>query len=83
MEVRRPSVKVRDVTSKGSLVECCKARGSRADVEALIANKADPNERDHKGSSILMHAVWFENLDIIMALLDAGVRDMHQLFFLR
>ncbi len=75
LTVSTPTVLVRDVPSTATIDDCCKSKGTREDVERLLRTKADPNERDVKGSTPLMKAVWYENADIIYALLEAKVRD--------
>jgi len=40
-------------------------------VKALLERKADPNERNLKLSTPLMHAVWNQNMEIVEALLRA------------
>ena len=71
LTVLTPTVVVREAPSASSIEDCCKTQGSRDDVATLLKQKADPNQVDAKGSSILMRAVWYENLGIIEALLEA------------
>ena len=41
-----------------------------AEVEKLLAAKANVNEKDQKGSTPLIHAVWPENVEVVEMLLD-------------
>jgi ankyrin repeat protein len=73
LTVHTPAVLVRDLPSTATIDDCCKSKGTREDVERLLRKKADPNERDVKGSTPLMKAVWYENTGIIHTLLQAKV----------
>ena len=69
-----PAVIVREAPSTKTIDDCCKSKGTRDDVVRLLKMGADPNEVDAKGSTPLMKAVWYENMGIIEALLEAKVR---------
>ncbi len=53
-----------------NLDDAVRNRGTKEDVLRLLKANADVNEKDSRGSTPIIHAVWYENIDIIQVLLD-------------
>ena len=51
--------------------------GSVVEVERLLEEEADINEKDHRGTTPLMHASWWGHIDVVKLLIESGA-DLNQ-----